>query len=527
MKKKLFWSIFLFIMLLANNNLLFCADIMGYRDAYKKIKYSTVAGSWYPGKPEVLAKYLDDLLSKASLADTPAIEDPIRALILPHAGYNFSGATAAVGIKQVMGREYKRVVVLGPAHKKAFAGLSLPDVTHYETPLGLIPLDLQAMGKLNSLKTVNYIPGAHSREHSIEMELPLLQKALKPGWKLVPILVGHLNKKGFAKVAKDISFLLDDKTLLVVSGDFTHYGPNYDYTPFVKDEQIAKNLHALDIGAFNKIVERDIDGFINYHNQTGISSCGFGPLALLINLMGSQSNVHLLKYQTSGELTSDYSNSVSYLSAAITAKQPLYTANKEDATAISKEDMVLLHNIAKRVLDLAINKGPNPISPEEIAAEFKIPDNLKKPYGAFVTLKKEGELRGCIGFIKPIKPLFEAVIDNAINAAFRDHRFNTLKKAELSELEIEISVLSPTHYINSYEEFEVGHHGIIMSKMGREAVFLPEVATEQGWNRDQTLTNLSQKAGLSGSAWKTDTIFKVFTAQKHSAPYAHNKTAKK
>ena len=485
----------------------------------KRIRHSAVAGSWYPGKPEQLAAYIDGLLAEAKTSSNPQASAPIRALVLPHAGYQYSGATAAVGIKRVLGKKYSRVVVLGPAHKKMFAGLSIPDASHYETPLGLVPIDQKAVNNLLKLPTFNMIPGAHNREHSIEMELPLLQQALQPGWQLVPILVGRLDEAGFAEVAEQIRPLLDADTLLVVSGDFTHYGDNFDYKPFANDEHIADNLKGLDMGALQLIVAGDAAGFIKYRNKTGITACGFGPLAILANLLPAKANVELLQYATSGQLTGDFKNSVSYLTVAVTANGPFSGGNGVFEQELSKSEMLLLHKMAKKALALAVEKGPAAVSADAIAAEYNIPATFRRPSGAFVTLKKEGDLRGCIGFIKPIKPLYQAVVENAVNAALRDHRFRAVGVAELPELEVEVSVLSKMHPVDSYKEFEVGRHGVVLSKDGRGAVFLPEVATEQGWSREETLSYLARKAGLPADAWKQDASFELFTSQKFSLPY--------
>jgi MEMO1 family protein len=367
---------------------------------------------------------------------------------------------------------------------------------------------------------------AHGKEHSIEMELPLLQRALQPGWKLLPILVGQLDKEGFARVARQIRFLFDEDTLLVISGDFTHYGPNYDFLPFPEDNRTAENLRALDMGALARIAAGDAAGFIDYRTKTGITVCGFAPLALLLNLMPPQAQVHLLDYRTSGQLTGDYSNSVSYLAIAVNAKIPFSQVGQPTSATLSDDEMILLHRIARRALELATRNGLAAVSASRIALEFDIPDRLKQPSGAFVTLKKDGDLRGCIGFIKPIKPLYEAVIYNAVNAALRDQRFRAVQVGELAELEVEVSVLSAMRSVDSYREFKVGRHGIVLSKMGHSSVFLPEVAVEQGWNREQTLTHLARKAGLPGNGWQDNASFKLFTAQKFSAPYTESRNTR-
>lgn len=482
----------------------------------KKIRQPAVDGSWYPKDSKKLANYLTELFQQKTVNSFPKNPSPIRALIVPHAGYVFSGATAAAAFKPLMGKHYQRVVVLGPAHRKRFLGLSIPDFTHYKTPLGEIPLDLEAIQGVLHQPDIHSITDAHTQEHSIEMTLPLLQTALAPGWKLIPILVGSVDQENFSQVAQHIKPLLDEKTLLVVSGDFTHYGPNYGFMPFPNDQLTADNINKLDQGALEKIFARDAEGFIEYRTKTGITACAFGPITLLLHLLPTETQFHLIHYQTSGTLTGDYTNSVSYVSVVITSDDPIHN-NTTDST-LSSQEMILLHEMARRALDVA-TLGSTAIQTEKIANEFLLSERFQKPSGAFVTLKKHGYLRGCIGFIEPIKPLYQAIIENAVNAALRDHRFRAVKHQELADLEVEISVLSPMVEVDSYKDFKVGYHGIVLSKQGRKAVFLPEVAVEQKWNREQTLEALSQKAGLPKDAWKKGTLFKVFTSQVYSAPF--------
>lgn len=190
----------------------------------------------------------------------------------------------------------------------------------------------------------------------------------------------------------------------------------------------------------------------------------------------------------------------------------------ESSSEFSREEMTLLYDMAKRAMELAVKQGPEAVSIKAMAAGFPVSDALKKPQGVFVTLKRGEDLRGCIGYIEPIKPLYEAVVENAVNAALRDHRFRPVEPKELSGLNLEVSVLSPLQPIDSYQAFKVGHHGVTLTKLGRRAVFLPHVAVEQGWNRDETLTQLSLKAGLPGDAWKENARFEIFTTQSYHAP---------
>ncbi|MBF0370573.1 MAG: AmmeMemoRadiSam system protein B [Magnetococcales bacterium] len=483
----------------------------------KSVRPSPIAGSWYPGEPKKLNSYLDRMIHEAEPEALAPEAGKIRALILPHAGYRYSGATAAAGIKHLSGQSFKRVVVVGPGHRFGFKGFSTPQVTHYQTPLGEIPLDREAQQQLLSHPLFNAIPQAHQREHSIEMTLPLLQKTLSKGWKLLPILVGRVSAKGYAEAALQLKPLLDEETLLIISGDFTHYGPNYDFLPFPKDDQVAQNIRKLDMGAWEQIVARDPDGFQNHRRESQITACAHGPVMLLLNLLPPDTTPTLVQYDTSGQLTDDFTNSVSYLSATFQTPHPLSTL--PPVADLSETEMRLLHQLATRTLKEAVAKGTQKISVADIARGFDIPERLKQPSGAFVTLKKEGNLRGCIGAIWPTQPLYQAVIKNAVNAALRDHRFRPVQKSELAGMEVEVSVLSPMKAIDSAQEFQVGEHGILLTKRGRRAVYLPEVAPEQGWDRETTLGYLSRKAGLPTTAWKQGATFEIFTSQKWSAPF--------
>ena len=491
----------------------------------EKIRPPAVAGSWYPGDAEALAAGMDRLLAEAAQKPPPGETAPIRAVLVPHAGTRFSGPTAAAALAALSGKGYSRVLVLGPAHRKAFDGLSVPGgFSHYQTPLGNIPLDGAAMEKLLADGLVNAVPGAHDREHSIEMTLPLLQRALAPGWRLLPVLVGDLDRQGFARAAAVLKPLLDAETLLVVSGDFTHYGPNYQYLPFPPDRQLPERIKALDMGALEKITARDADGLADHVQKTGLNACAFGPAAILAHLLRPESTASLVQYTTSGALTGDYRNSVSYLGVRFSDPAPLAGAPDPapppaaDEGGLSDSDMALLHRMARHAVTLATTRGPGAVTEAEMAGRFTIPDHLRQPGGAFVTLKAGEDLRGCIGHIKPIKPLYRSVVENAVNAALHDRRFRPVTSRELAHLSLEVSVLSPLRPIASHDDYQVARHGVVLSKGGRQAVYLPEVAREQGWDKATTLGHLSRKAGLSEDAWKSGSRFEVFTSQALTAP---------
>jgi AmmeMemoRadiSam system protein A len=239
-------------------------------------------------------------------------------------------------------------------------------------------------------------------------------------------------------------------------------------------------------------------------------------------MMPEDAQVRQIAYATSGEQTGDWGNSVSYVGMVVTspiAFSGVFALQSGHSRAISAGDLVLLHRLAV----LGVEQAVLGTSRQRHAAIEKVlktlPENLKRPSGAFVTLKRGDHLRGCIGYIQPRKPLVQAVLENSVNAARNDWRFQPVGPGELGDLEIEVSVLSPPRPIDSYDEFLVGEQGVILHKDGRQAVFLPEVAVERGWTRDDTLSYLARKAGLAEDAWREGATFEVFTSVKYAAPY--------
>jgi AmmeMemoRadiSam system protein B len=298
--------------------------------AADRVRPSALAGSWYPRDADTLAGTVDALLAAAAAQPEPPA-GRLRALVVPHAGYAYSGAVAAAAFAQVRGAAYRRVVLLAPAHRREFAGLSIAAVDAYETPLGRVPVAADAVAGLRESSLVRADPGAHVREHAIEIELPFLQRALAPGWWLVPILVGRLDGDDYLRAADALRPVLDEGTLLVVSSDFTHYGLSFGYVPFAPDTDVGERIRVLDDGAIERIMALDAAGLLDYRDRTGITICGYRPLALLLRLLPGDARVHRLAYGTSGELTGDRRHSVSYAALAVTAPRPLSGARAPPA----------------------------------------------------------------------------------------------------------------------------------------------------------------------------------------------------
>jgi hypothetical protein len=460
---------------------------------------------WYPDDPATLRKMLGEYLEDASERNL----QNVQALLLPHAGYRYSGRVAAEALKQVAGRSFKRVIVLGPSHSVAMKDIaSLPRATHYATVLGEIPLDLECMETLLESPRFENVSRAHRDEHSVQIEVPLLQAALRPGFRLVPVVVGQIGSGAAREMASALRPFLDAETLVVVSTDFTHYGPRFGYVPF--RENIEHNLRKLDLDAFETIRRKDLPAFERYFQKTGITVCGRCPVMILLALLDPDAGVHKITYRTSGELTGDFHNSVSYLSAAFTDAWKTESGRTGSGQpSLSREDREHLLALARRSLAYYLEHGKTP-DPDTL--DHPVTPGMKQVMGAFVTLHKRGRLRGCIGEIVPRRALYLAVIDHAVNAGVHDPRFPPVTPDELPLLEFEISALTPPVPVNSPDQIQLGRHGIVLSKNGRNAVFLPQVAPEQGWDLDETLTHLSLKARLPADAWKRDAVFQVFEA---------------
>jgi AmmeMemoRadiSam system protein B/AmmeMemoRadiSam system protein A len=462
--------------------------------------HSTLAGTWYPADPNVLAAQLDAFFRKA---DTKPIDNVI-AMILPHAGYAYSGKTAADALKTTE-KKYKRIIVIGPSHHVFMdEKLSVLKVGYYETILGQIPLDTEFIDKLLEFSVFQNLPRAFEGENSIEIELPLLQRHFKD-FKLVPVTAGQCSVETIIRAASILRGLIDQQTLVVASSDFTHYGSNYGYVPF--KENIPERIKKLDMGAYEYIAKLDSGDFIEYRSKTGATICGYIPIAVLLSMLDKDTRVSLANYATSGELTGDFTNSVSYLSVVFSGEwrnQP-----DKDNLELAEGDKKQLLALAHKTISFALQ---NKRAPQASELDAAISDVLSRPRAAFVTLNKNSQLRGCVGDIYPRQSLYKSVISNAINAAFHDGRFDPVSDAEYKDITIEISVLTVPQPVDSYNKIRIGTDGVILSKNGHLAVFLPQVAPEWGWDLNQMLTQLSLKAGLPADAWKEGASFLVFQA---------------
>jgi len=465
----------------------------------KEIREPVVAGAFYPDKPEVLSrdvkKYLEN--SKKEM-----IEGEIVALVSPHAGYMYSGQVAAYAYKLVEGRTFDSVVVVAPSHRALFKGASLYDRGGYRTPLGVVPIDTELSKKMmERRKEIQFLPEAHSQEHSLEVQIPFLQVVLKT-FNLIPIVMEpYWSWETCQSVASAIAETVKGKrVLLVASTDLSHF---YTYNIAVELDKIF----------LNHIERFDVEGLNRDLKSNRTEACGGGPVVTIMlaaKMLGANQG-KVLKYLNSGDVTGDRSRVVGYAAGVFYKTAGGKEKMKEEKKVgvdlgLTEEEKKTLHHIAKTVIENKTKGRPVP--------DFKVESpTLKENRGAFVTIHKRGELRGCIGYIEGQGPLHKTIEKMAEAAAFKDPRFTPVKEKELPELEIEISVLTPLKKITDVNEIQVGKHGIIIKKGMWSGLLLPQIATEYGWNRMTFLEHTCQKAGLPSNAWKEkDTEIYIFSA---------------
>lgn len=496
-----------------------------------RIRPAAVAGTFYPGRPDRLTAAIQQYLSAAPLIVDPQV--PIRGLVVPHAGYPYSGPVAGVAYKQIAGRKYATVVLLGPSHYAYFEGAAIPDVDAFQTPLGEVPLSNKAAilaqhppFAFDPPARVRppggwgaYASGAtpHTYEHSLEVQLPFLQTVLSD-FEIVPIVFGKVDPR---EAAEALATILDDQTLLVVSTDLSHYQPY----------RLACDVDRRTLDA---IVRFDFDYLEGLRYEPELSPCGSTGVLVALHLARAYHwKPVLLDYRNSGDTSGDKSAVVGYGAMAfcggVAPRGPEVEENTEETepdaspqqdTEIAGEGtaeapsggLAHLPNLTaeeKRfLLDLAwatlrrfVQDGRLPVVDSKA-----VPTRLREPWACFVTLRRRGALRGCIGTLTADQPLYLAVMENARNAA-RDPRFLPLEDWELADLTVEISVLSPPQPLEYRSPEELlqklrpGVDGVIFQWRGARATFLPQVWEELP-DPEEFLDRLCQKAGLPSKTWR-------------------------
>jgi hypothetical protein len=456
-------------------------------------------GPWYPADAASLQRMLDGLFARVPL---PQEDGSVAGIIAPHAGYAYSGLCAARAYRGLAAcRNIRRVILLGSSHQRAFYGACVSDHEAYATPLGTTAVDDAICRDLAGRKNFQSDRGTMTREHSIENQHALGHDRFT----IVPVLFGRLDKKDFAAMAETIARFIDARTLVVASSDLTHYGARFAYTPFRGD--LKKKLAALDAGLIDTIVRLDFDAFWRYREKTGITACGFVPMGVMILMLaGREVACSLADYARSGDRDNDYSTSVSYASLVWRNKAARPPASP---TLDASEQKMLLDLARSTLADHFLGRSV----PGDLEGRFSKFPKLGQKTGVFVTLRKKGQLRGCIGSIVGVAPLCRGVAVHALHAAFDDPRFAPLRQGELSGIGIEISVMTPLQPVGDYRLIRLGKDGVVLRDGPAQAVFLPQVAAETGWGLDEFLGSLCLKAGLARDAYRSSPSMRFFVFQ--------------
>jgi len=512
---------------------------LGLTTEEANVREPAVAGQFYPGNKVTLSQDIDEMLAQV---DSTGPDEPVRGIIAPHAGYEFSGKAAASAFKWLAGSKVRRVILLGPSHRESFSGVAVPSFSAYRTPLGDVPLDRDLLAALAGKPGFKENDQAHRSEHSLEVELPFLQKVLGD-FLLAPLVVGWASEADCAQIAETIREYADDETVIVASSDFTHYGASFGYMPF--RDNIRQNLKKLNDQALERILALDFDGFNEHVNKTGNTICGARPISILLAVLGKTGATgHLVDYYTSGDVTGDWSHCVCYASIVFTSPTLSGGGSDEEAAAVvdmedeetqAEADLAMAGAVAdsyddsgaglsdsdKRTLlaiarDALVAFVDNGEKTDPRSGGYTITGRLEEKRGAFVTLKVSGQLRGCIGYIEGVGSLCDAVRDNAINAAARDPRFPRVQPSELDGIEIEISAMTPLEKVTDPGDIKVGRDGLVIEKGLAKGLLLPQVPVEWGWDRLEFLEHTCRKAGLPADAWKSGATLYRFEAEVFS-----------
>lgn len=446
------------------------------------IRKPAVAGRFYPGDRDELSSLVDRLLTEAA---PQALPGKVRAIVVPHAGYVYSGGVAAVGYK-TLDRNLRRFFILASNHSPGTPSFrfSVSRHTHYQTPLGNVSVSPVARTLLE-VSGFSFVPAAHTA-HVVEVQLPFLERIYGEDFEIVPIITGTPRSQDLDAAAEVLSAQLDPETLIVVSSDLSHYHP-YEKAS-VLDRSCIKALAAADIEL-----------------AASCEACGLDAVMILLRIARKRGwRGEVLEYKNSGDTSGDKRSVVGYAAIAYFEQE-----EKQEKT-LSAGDRQLLITLSRDTLEAAV-RGIAAVGKETDS----IPPHLLERQGCFVTLKKKGDLRGCIGSLEAREPLYRCVIQNTVNAALHDYRFSPVSEKELADIDLEISVLSvprPIEY-SSKEGLLASlaplRTGVVLQRGSSGATYLPQV-WEQLPGKEAFLSSLCKKGGMESECWM-DSRTTVFT----------------
>ena len=478
---------------------------------YEKIRRPAVAGMFYPADPETLRRMVGESLKSAAKED---FKQSIKAILAPHAGYQYCGATLASAFKQIEGPSfhYDTVILIGPSHRVPTKAAAVSSADAWETPLGIIPVDTALAKELVAKNSrIEFDDSAHLQEHCIEVQLPYLMAASggKP-FKMVPILTNSpdpADNEILAQALADVA--ASPRTLIVISSDLSHY-PSMAAAENV-DKEILDAIKSLRAPT---IIEENRKIMKAGHAGLSVTMCGLEAMVCVARAAPRLgiSEARVVNYTNSGMSGGDNRRVVGYGAM-------IFTGSEKEAMKGSSAALTLTFGEKSQQELLAMARSAARAAVEGSWVSYAPSDNpeLQVKAGCFVTLKNNGALRGCIGRFTSDEPLWKTVREIAVSSTTRDIRFsrNPISAAEIPQLQVEISVLSPLRRISRpLEEIQLGRDGIMIQDQGRSGTFLPQVATETGWSLEEFLGHCaSDKAGLGWQGWKSPTaqIF-VYTA---------------
>ena len=457
------------------------------------VRPATQANRFYTGDPKELSEEVDSFLA---LHRGATVYHDVAALIVPHAGYYFSGNVAATAYMSIPAdKPYKRIFLLGPSHHEWLDGASVnTEADYYATPLGLVKVDHETALRLAKADHVfSYYPKAHDREHCLEVQLPFLQRrfgedAVPP---IVPIIISTNDFRKLQQIADVLKPYFTDENLFVVSSDFSHY-PSYE-DAYEVDAKTGKAIETGDVEQFFAVLEENAR---SGKRNLATSACGELAIATLMLMMNNTYEVHHLLYQNSGDIDNhDLSRVVGYHAFA------MVRATTSQTFSLSDEEK-------RKLKEIALASIQDSLDGRRIAEPKGLTKTLESKCGAFVSLHKQGRLRGCIGHFGEDTALHEIVAEMARAAAFEDPRFMPVTREELNDIDIEISVLTPMRRIQSLDEFQLHRHGIYIRRGYRSGTFLPQVADEVNWTKEEFVSHCAQdKAGIGWDGWRDAELY--------------------
>ncbi len=460
-----------------------------------KNREPAVNGRFYPANPNELKSDLKEYFNKNKFNTS---NGAIQAIIVPHAGYVFSGEVAASAYTLIdSARIIENIFILAPSHGYSIPGASIYNIGHYETPLGEVPVNLELANKLIAEnKVFKSIPETHLAEHSIEVQLPFLQFHLKNKFQIIPILIGTDKDEYLKQIAESLRPYFNNCNLFVISSDFSHF-PNY--TDAIRADSLIKE--AIITNKIRNVNEALVQNREAKMANFATSACGISAIITLLHLTENNPNIRIeaIKYMNSGDSKwGGNERVVGYWSFAVINK------TKESATfQLCEKDKTDLLQLARKTIEAHLNHQKSYTPTIDFYSK-----NLITPTGVFVTLHKQKQLRGCIGRFDADEPLYKMVQTMAIASATQDSRFESVKVSELSQLSIEISVLTPMERIHSKDEIILGEHGIYIKQGMHHGTLLPQVAKDNNWSVDEFLGYCSKnKAGLGWDGWKKAELY--------------------